>query len=285
MTDTTATAEPAAPAEFALEFVTPRRPWATMNALLFGDGGSGKTTGACSAPAPILYLNAEGEGALEYARKRLGNPGPDKLREYLVSSKDRLDAGIRYLVSPAGADVKTVVLDSVGELYRLLVEHFAGGPGRKPEIQHFGEAGDYIERLSRMLRDRDVNVVWIAHELNMRNEATGTLERLPFTGSSSNAKLGRKIGSHVDVVAYCAPEVAADGTASYVARVGPGHPGVGCAKDRTDVLGRVAPLSFGQWLRKAQAEAAPNTPAAPAADPTPPPLPTGDAIIDTEVPA
>jgi hypothetical protein len=248
-------------------FVTPEPAWRTLNALIYGGAGSGKSTGASTAPGPILYLNLDGPNAIRFARTKVGD---DRFREVLVSTKGEMDDAIRYLMRE-DADERTVVIDPVGELYRILVEHFAGGPGKKPEIQHFGEAGDYIERLSRVLRDHPVNVVWIAHELTIRDEATGTLERLPFTGSSSNPKLGRKIAGHVDVVAYAEPQVAADGSVSYVALVGPGHTGRKTAKDRTDVLGPTAPLSVGQWLRKAQAEAkapAANTPAAPEAAPT-----------------
>ena len=41
----------------------------TYNVLLYGPPKSGKSTAAATAPGPILWLNAEGAGALGYARK------------------------------------------------------------------------------------------------------------------------------------------------------------------------------------------------------------------------
>jgi hypothetical protein len=44
-----------------LDFVQPSAVAPTMNILLYGPGGTGKTVNACSAPGPILVGNAEGE--------------------------------------------------------------------------------------------------------------------------------------------------------------------------------------------------------------------------------
>jgi hypothetical protein len=53
----------------SLTFVDPPAAPETFNVLLYGPPKSGKSTAAATAPGPILWVSAEGPGALAYARK------------------------------------------------------------------------------------------------------------------------------------------------------------------------------------------------------------------------
>jgi CRISPR/Cas system-associated exonuclease Cas4 (RecB family) len=53
----------------SLTFADPQ-PRQFLSVLLYGPSGIGKSTAACSTPGPIIYANADGAGALRFARKR-----------------------------------------------------------------------------------------------------------------------------------------------------------------------------------------------------------------------
>ncbi len=50
------------------------------NFLLYGPPKSGKSTAAATAPAPIMWVSAEGRNALHYARKSRPAAAPRDLR-------------------------------------------------------------------------------------------------------------------------------------------------------------------------------------------------------------
>jgi hypothetical protein len=80
----------------------------------------------------------------------------------------------------------------------------------------------------------------------MKDEATETVEVLPFTGSASNPSLGRKLMSMVDVIGYTARVEQEDGNVQYVAQLIPAKGRRG--GDRFDVLGDFRPLDLSEWF-------------------------------------
>ena len=71
----------------ALQFVDPQDKPATLNAVLYGAPGSGKTTGSLSAPGPILYVNAEGTNAAMFARRF--HVGTERAHQMLARFRQR----------------------------------------------------------------------------------------------------------------------------------------------------------------------------------------------------
>ncbi len=92
-----------------LTFIEPSSAAPTLNILLYGPGGTGKTVNACSAPGPVLVGNAEGESALRFARGRWGD---DKIHEFPIAKAADLDA--LFLHVREGCEEKTLVIDSIG---------------------------------------------------------------------------------------------------------------------------------------------------------------------------
>jgi hypothetical protein len=86
-----------------LLFVEPSAAAPTINALLYGPPGTGKTTNACSAPDPILVGNAEGPGAIRFARQLWGDKD---LREVEITGKDVLTQIYLYAKDPSNG-IKT----------------------------------------------------------------------------------------------------------------------------------------------------------------------------------
>lgn len=217
----------------------------TLNVVLYGPEGSGKTWGALSAPPPILYLNAEGRGAVEDARQ---HHGADNIREAVVDSPRVLDDAELYL-RDGGDGVKSVVLDSLSSVYQALVDHFSGGG--KPSLPNYGDATLRIERFARFLRDVPQTVVLVAHEIALADAGTGSFERLPYTGSS-NPALAVKVMAMADVVAYTArtEPTEANPEPRWLAQTVAGNGRRG--KNRGDFLPSWLPVDIAGWVHLKQ---------------------------------
>lgn len=220
-----------------LTFVKPTPAGTTMNVLVYGPPGTGKTVGACSAPGPILVLNAEGPGALRKAREVHGDRD---IREVAVTGKKILDDAYLYLRDREGAE-KTVVVDTVGEVYRVLLEEMGG---ERPSLQNYGDVNLIIERFVRALRDLDINVVLTAHEEVVSDGTTGETMRQPVTGGK---KLPGNLMAQVDVVAYTGVITEDGKPPRFVAQLVDGG-GRRC-KDRSGRLGTVRDVDLTEWLQ------------------------------------
>lgn len=218
-----------------LDFVQPSAVAPTMNILLYGPGGTGKTVNACSAPGPVLVGNAEGESALRFAR---GKWGDEKIHEKAITCAKDLDDIFVHV--RAGCEEKTLVIDSVGEVYQRLVEELAGS-GRA-SLQNYGDVNTKIERFVRAVKDLPINVVLIAHE--QLDEDDGASIKRPATGGK---KLPEKLVAAVDVVGYCAviPE-AEDAPRRYVAQLVEANGRR--AKDRSGALGKLRDVDLSEWI-------------------------------------
>jgi hypothetical protein len=211
------------------------------NILLYGPGKTGKTLALASAPGPVLHINAD----LPNATRRAHVSYPGKIKEVRFEGvKTFTDVLNEVQANPSKWG--TIGLDTVGDAYRVLVEE---GSNRaiRPQIQHYGDANTYIERFCRHLCELPVTLVLICHQLEEKNEATGEIEKTPFTGTS-NSKLGSKLMGMVDIIGGCA--AVADeqsGEINFLA-------GLTSANGRRggnrylDVLGKVQPLDLTNWV-------------------------------------
>ena len=194
----------------------------------------------------MLLLNAEGPDGPNYARAELGR----EIHEVEVTGYSPLEAAYFHLRDRLGPE-PTVVVDSLGEIYRVLLEEISGKAIR-PTLPQYGEAGVRLERFCRALRDLPHHVVYVAGERPIKDEESGGFERLPITGTS-NPDLGQKVMAMATVTAYCGflpPE--GSGQGRWVAQLynGSGRRG----KDRTGHLmaaGGVLDVDLTEWVRLA----------------------------------
>lgn len=229
-----------------LTFTAPSAP-PGLKVLLYGPSGVGKTTGALSAPGPIVLLNAEGPDGPHYARAEQGRD----VHEVTVTGYRDLEAAYFHLRDRLG-DEPTVVVDSLGEVYRTLLEDLSGKAIR-PTLPQYGEATVRLERFCRSLRDLPHHVVWVAGERAIKDEETGGFERLPITGTT-NPDLGSKVMAMATVTGYCGylpPEGNPQGAEGgrWVAQLYNGYGRRG--KDRTGRLmaaGGVVDVNLTEWV-------------------------------------
>jgi hypothetical protein len=208
------------------------------NVLLYGPPKTKKTTAACSAPAPVLLLNADLPNATWYARS---------LYDVDEVHYEGFEATIKEIESEAVAGTlkyETVVVDPVGELHRQMMEEFSR-LAISPTLPTYQAVGVHLERFCRALcKSPHVNAVFICHEHPVKNEALGSIENLPWTGTQ-NPTLGNKLMSMVDVIGFTGVIEREDAPPEYVAQLvnGKGRRG----GDRSASLGSIRPLDLGEW--------------------------------------
>ena len=174
-----------------LSLVKPSDTSHTLNVLLYGPPKVGKTIAAASAPKPLLYLNSDRPNATRVAHTMFD------FDEAHVEDLNTLMAAMYEIEKGA---YRTVVVDPLGETYRHVLEGLTGRALRPP-IQLYGDTGTHIERFCRALCNAPVNAVFVAHEIPTKDEESGVIERLPFTGTNNPAFAG-KLMAMVDAIAY-----------------------------------------------------------------------------------
>ena len=210
----------------------------TANVLLYGAAKTGKSTGAASAPGPVLLVNTDLPNATMFARRT--HPKVQEL-EYqgfasMVEIADQVNKG--------KLPFKTVVIDTIGEQHRRLLEEL-GQRAISPSLPTYQAVNVHLERFWRALCEAPINVVFVAHDMPVKDEATGEVERLPATGTS-NPALGRKLMGMVDVVGFTGVAVEEDAAPRYMAQLvnAAGRHG----GDRFNVLGTTRELNLAEWF-------------------------------------
>src|SRR5579875_435622 len=218
-----------------LSFAPPPSATPTLNVLLYGPPKTGKTTGAASAPGPILYLNLDLPNAARFAHLLHGG----EIREAQFEGLQTLNDVVHELHS-GNTDYRTVVVDPVGDLHRALLEE-ASDRAVRPTLNAYGDTSTYVERFCRSLCQAPVNVVLVCHDYEVRDEATGEVMRLPWTGTS-NPRLGRALMGMVDIVGYTGVVEDEEGELTYVAQLVPAKGRIGGVRGvPAHVLGKARP--------------------------------------------
>lgn len=216
----------------------------TVNVLCYGPPGAGKSTFAATGPGPLLWINAEGGGALSYARKTASQRGTtihEVRLDPLIPVRSTLLQVVKHLRAGTEPVVRTVVVDTLGKTRDMLVDQIVE-KGTRNSLPQYGQVADILGKFVGVLRDLDVNVVLIAHEDVADGDQGDRIVR-PLIGG----QLTEKIPGEVDIVTYCG--VVRDDSAGTVRYVGQLVEGRGRrAKDRSGGLGVSRDLDLTEWL-------------------------------------
>jgi len=167
------------------------------NVLLMGRPKQGKTTGACSAPGLVGFLNWGEPNAVELGHELYG----DRIQEVDTagSTKALLSEVMQSTYPQTGRSlVDTWVCDPVGDLHRRLLKELSGGATR-PHRDTYGDVATLVEDFLRFMCEAPVNFVIVAHDASTKPVEGESAH--PFTGTS-NPAIGHKVMQMVDVIAY-----------------------------------------------------------------------------------
>lgn len=182
-----------------------------VNALYYGEGGSGKSTGAASLArlGRIIYVNAE-SGIKSKPLRRLGVP-TENIMLYTVSTYKELDNlywQVKAMLDSNPGSVVGVVFDSMTEIQKKLMEEIMGARHAKhtsagmvsdefsAERDEYGRMTEQVRRISRRFRDLPCHVVFVC--LAKREiDSDGAFYRPMLTPAFASDLVG-----YVDVVLY-----------------------------------------------------------------------------------
>lgn len=165
----------------------------TLKMLLAGPPGSGKTLFCASFPQ-VLY--ADMEGRLLSVRNRDVHRVPissvadlEELRAMLAQEPDVREQAL-------GIGVRTVVLDTVDELARILQKERLRAEKRETlSMQDWGWYGDQLRNILRSYRNlSDLNVIFTVHLRTTEDSETGRVEYMP----SIQGQVGNEVAGYVD---------------------------------------------------------------------------------------
>ena len=219
--------------DMALELFSTEKMPATVNVLLYGPAGAGKSTAAASAPGPVMFINLEGPNALHFARKT-ARAADTEILEVRVDWGEDPRAYFREAFAAAKErGVNTIVIDTLGKLRDGIA--FSIG-GESPSLPQWGQVGKAMTTILRELRDSDMNTVLICHERVLDSD-TGDRIVEPLVGGKTTTEAM----AEVDVIAYCGAVRDENGT-RYLAQLveSKGRR----AKDRSGALGDVVELDL-----------------------------------------
>ena len=197
-----------------------------VKAVVYGGSGTGKTTFAGTAKDAI-FASAEG-GLLSIANK---NPN------YVdITSLQDLRDLLVYLKTEKH-NYKTVIIDSITEINEIIKVEIEKKNGRAMIIADWGTLSKDIRALLRAFRALPMHVLFIAQEIQEKDE-----DRVTKITPSLNGKAATDIAYFMDVVGYLYIEK--DGSRTMIT-----SPNAKLlTKDRTNKITNETPVDFQAWI-------------------------------------
>lgn len=172
----------------------------SVNALIYGDSGAGKTVFAGSGSERDLIL------AIEHGTASAARQG-SKANVLDIRTWDQLDEAVTALVD-APDRFDWVIVDSLTKMQDLIWDDIMdnatrNNPNRSPykrELQEYGEAQMRLNSIVERLNGSDVNVIWTAlAELQVDEEANEF--KMPSI-HGQGGKLAAWVCAQMDIVMY-----------------------------------------------------------------------------------
>jgi len=212
-------------------------------AMIYGNGGIGKTTFASTAPKPLL-LDCE-NGA-----KYFGLRGIEVDTVQIKSWKDFED--LELIETIKTGDYETIVVDPIGEAMDKLINGLADfgnsklvQPDGSPTMAGWGYVKKKMRNFVKFLRDSGKNIILVAH-IDEKQDDEQRIVKRPMIAT----KISEELINMVDVVGYMT-SINRDGEDVRVIIVDPGNDKM-TAKDRTGQLGKYIEPDFSKIVKACQ---------------------------------
>ncbi len=209
--------------------------------LLYGQGGSGKTTFASTAPKPVL---ADCEGGAKY----FGIRGI-KMDKADINTWEDMRAFYKQVATSDKYD--TIIVDPIGELMDKLMRKMKEEKNSKliqsdgsPTMTGWGWLKENMRAMLKGLRDTNKHVIIIAHVDEKEDE--GRLVKRPMIMT----KLSDELVNMVDIVGFATKIT--DGEVDKYAILVDATSDKYIAKDRTGQLGKAIEPNFSKIVKAVQ---------------------------------
>jgi phage nucleotide-binding protein len=159
----------------------------TMNVLIYGSPGVGKTYFGSTAPNPLII-------SVESGDMTINDPEIKAKISRNCNTVQKVALSLKYAIEN---NFDTVVLDSLTRYCEIFLEdHVASTGKQKLDWESFGVLKKHIDELVWKLQGKNINSIFICHEKDSE-ESTGIVKRPALPG-----KLVQSVTGIVDVVAY-----------------------------------------------------------------------------------
>ena len=176
----------------------PRKADTTFSLLLAGLPKSGKTLLAGTANdvealGPVVLL------ALEDGSSVLARDYPDMA---VIEPENWVQAAaVIEALAEGDTGYGTVIVDTLGELQEHMKDHITEGGTKEMRIQDWGTIKDNTVNVVKMLHRAKINVIFITHSEEIRDENTGVSRIQPYL--LGKGSLG-EVPKIVDIIGYLA---------------------------------------------------------------------------------
>jgi len=210
---------------------------ASINMLVYGVGGIGKSTFASTFPKPLMF---DFENGAKYFKQRGINLDVVRMDKWFKTDDKKQ---LQELVK----NYETIVFDPVGEAMEKLIksESITGSKYRQSDgsltMSGWGRVKDEMRTMLKWARDTGKHVVVVAHDTDKPLAGSeGMTKKVPLIAT----KLGAELVNMVDIVAYYdIIKLDDDEEEKRVLRVNPADNAY-IAKDRTNTLGKFIKPEF-----------------------------------------